>query len=87
MADEKVFASGFMFKRRDAAPEWVVGNLSVKCKDAVAFMKEHMKDGWLNLNINQAKSGTYYVELDTFVPKKATSAASPTIEEEDDLGF
>ena len=83
MAEEKVFADGFLFKRRENAPEFVVGNVSVKCKEAVAFMKEHNKDGWLNLNIMQAKSGKYYMELDTFVPKKATSPSS----DDEDLDF
>ena len=70
--EEKVFANGFSFKRRDNAPDFVVGRVSVKCDDAVAFLREHHKNGWVNLNINQAKSGSYYVELDTFVPEKKT---------------
>ena len=61
MSDEKVFADGFMFKRRDNAPEWVVGRMSVKCDDAVAWMRENHKDGWINLNVNQAKSGNLYL--------------------------
>ena len=82
---EKVFADGFSFKRRENAPDFVVGRVSVKCDDAVSFMKKNHKDGWVNLNINQAKSGSYYVELDTFVPeKKGTSQAK---EEVDNLPF
>ena len=88
MADEKVFADGFMFKRRDNAPEWVVGRMSVKCDDAVAWMRENHKDGWINLNVNQAKSGNYHVELDTFVPKAQTTApAKATKEVVGDLPF
>ena len=67
--EEKVFADGFSFKRRDNAPEFVVGRVSIKCDEAVAFMRKNHKNGWVNLNINQAKSGNYYVELDTFEPK------------------
>jgi hypothetical protein len=72
--DEKIFANGFSFKRRDNAPEFVVGRLSLKVDDAMAFVKEHMKDGWINFNVNQARSGNYYVELDTYEakPEKAT---------------
>ena len=72
--DEKIFANGFSFKRRDNAPEFVVGRLSLKVDDAMAFVKEHMKDGWINFNVNQARSGNYYVELDTYEAKseKAT---------------
>ena len=82
--EEKVFANGFSFKRRDNAPDFVVGRVSIKCDDAVAFLREHHKNGWVNLNINQAKSGSYYVELDTFVPEKKTETA-PT--KEADLPF
>ena len=67
--DEKIFANGFSFKRRDNAPEFVVGRLSLKVDDAMAFVKEHMKNGWINLNVNQARSGNYYVELDTYEAK------------------
>ena len=63
--EEKVFADGFSFKRQENAPDFVVGRLSVKCDEAVAFMKSHQKNGWLNLNIKYAQSGKPYVELDT----------------------
>ena len=79
--DEKVFASGFSFKRRENAPEFVVGRLSLKVDDAMAFVKEHMKDGWINLNVNQARSGNYYVELDTYEPKTEATPKEKTKEE------
>lgn len=67
--DEKIFADGFSFKRNDNAPDFVVGRLSMKVDDAIAFMREHDKKGWINLNIKTARSGNHYVELDTFEPK------------------
>lgn len=70
MSKEKVFADGFLFKTRENQPEWVVGSLSVKVEDAIAFLKDNHKNGWVNLNINTARSGKQYVELDTFEPKK-----------------
>ena len=73
--DEKIFANGFSFKRRDNAPEFVVGRLSLKVDDAMAFVKEHMKDGWINFNVNQARSGNYYVELDTYEAKSEKATA------------
>lgn len=68
---EKVFADGFIFKRSDNAPDWVVGKLSVKVEDAIAFLKSNAKNGWVNLNINSAKSGKYYMEVDTWEKSKA----------------
>tara|TARA_R100001443_G_scaffold114946_1_gene131778 strand:+ start:5239 stop:5505 length:267 start_codon:yes stop_codon:yes gene_type:complete len=84
---EKVFADGFSFKRRENAPDFVVGRVSVKCDDAIAFLKQHQKNGWVNLNINQAKSLSYYMELDTFEPKKETETAPPKEAETEDLPF
>jgi len=67
--DEKIFADGFSFKRNENAPDFVVGRLSMKVDDAIAFMREHDKKGWINLSIKTARSGNHYVELDTFEPK------------------
>lgn len=82
---DKTFADGFSFKRRNNAPDFVVGNLSIKVDDAVAFLKSHEKRGWVNLNINLAKSGKHYVELDTFEPTK--QSAPRRQEEEDDVPY
>ena len=76
MSDDKVFADGFIFKRNEKAPDFVVGSLSIKIEDAVAFMREHDKNGWVNLNVKQARSGNYYIELDTFEPKKGGASGN-----------
>lgn len=80
---EKVFADGFVFKRRDNAPEWVIGNISVKVEDAVKFLNANAKNGWVNLNVNTAKSGKAYIELDTFEPKAAKPAQESNQVEQD----
>ena len=68
---EKIFADGFSFKRREDAPDFVVGQLGVKVADATAFLKKHAKEnGWVDLNILLGRSGNPYVELDTYVPKE-----------------
>jgi|11_taG_2_1085331.scaffolds.fasta_scaffold06612_2 hypothetical protein len=94
MADEKVFADGFIFKRNDNAPDFVVGNVSVKVDDAIAFLKSNQKKGWVNLNIKRSQGGKYYTELDTWQPKgdnqggsNATQAAASVGEQNDDLPF
>lgn len=86
MEKTKVFADGFMFKRSESAPEFVIGGISVKVEEATKFLATNQKNGWVNLDIKQSKSGKYYLELNTFEPKdkavatkkenfKATSAA------------
>jgi hypothetical protein len=76
MADqvEKIFADGFLFKRNEKAPDFVVGRLSIKVEDAIAFMHQHQKNGWVNLGVKTARSGNYYIELDTFEAKSQDSA-------------
>lgn len=76
--DEKIFADGFSFKRNENAPDFVVGRLSMKADEAIAFIRQHEKKGWVNLNIKTARSGNHYVELDTYEPKgQPAQAAAP----------
>lgn len=85
MAEDKIFADGFLFKKRETAPEWVVGSMSVKVDEAIAFLTNNSKNGWVNLNVNQSRGGKYYIELDTFVPKKKEEGPAP--QKEVDLPF
>lgn len=82
---EKVFADGFMFKMNPNSPEWVVGGLSLKADDAIAFIQKHQDKGWVNLKINIGKSGKPYVELDTWKPETKTEPVMAT--EESGLPF
>tara|TARA_R110002094_G_scaffold123246_1_gene117986 strand:+ start:394 stop:687 length:294 start_codon:yes stop_codon:yes gene_type:complete len=73
MSKDKVFADGFIFKRRQDAPQFVIGNIAVKVEEAVAFLNANQKNGWVNLNVLNSQAGKPYIELDTFVPKKQES--------------
>jgi len=84
---EKVFADGFVFKRRDNAPDFVIGNISVKVEEAVKFLNANAKNGWVNLNVNTAKSGKPYIELDTFEPKAKTATQNNQVEKDLPLSF
>jgi hypothetical protein len=101
MAD-KIFADGFIFKRREQAPEFVIGEIAVKVEDATAFIQEHEKNGWVNLDVKLSQGGKYYIELNTYEPqagggkkskpkaKVAAQTPEPWEEEEegeDDLPF
>jgi len=81
---EKTFADGFLFKRREDAPDFVVGRVSVKVDEAIAFLRTHQKNGWVNLDIKTARSGNYYMELDTFEPKsKGEATPQPKAKKEE----
>lgn len=72
--EEKKFADGFSFKRNENAPDFVVGRLSMRVEDAIRFMKENQKNGWINLDIKKARTGNFYLELDTYIPKGGESS-------------
>lgn len=74
MANDKIFANGFIFKRNDNAPDFVIGNISIKADDAIKFIQDHTKNGWVNLKINKSQNGKAYIELDTWEAKASTSA-------------
>lgn len=98
MAEEKIFADGFVFKRNENAPDFVVGRISIKVNEAIEFIKKHEKNGWVNLGVKTARSGNYYIDLDTFesndsskkesaVNKYETKSKAKVEEPEDDLPF
>ena len=90
MAQEKIFADGFILKRRDNAPDFVLGSLSVKLEEALPFLNSNQKNGWVNVDIKQSQNGKYYMQLDTWepTPKAEPTKAEATLEEpKDDLPF
>ena len=78
MAQEKIFADGILFKRNEKAPDYVIGNLSIKLDEAIPFLQANAKNGWTNLSIMLSKGGKHYVELDTYQPK-ADGQQSPRV--------
>ena len=76
MSDEKIFVDGMIVKRSENAPDFVICNLSLKCDELVAFMREHHKEKWVNIQIKQSKGGKYYAELDTWQPTQGQAAKS-----------
>jgi hypothetical protein len=81
MADqEKIFADGFLFKRNEKAPDFVVGRISIKVEDAIAFMNQHQKNGWVNLGVKTARSGNYYIDLDTFEAKNDSAPKESAVD-------
>lgn len=71
MAD-KQFPEGFFFKdKHQNAPDFVVGSVSIKVDEAVAYLQKNKNNGgYVNLTLKTGKSGKRYFELDTWEPKK-----------------
>ena len=64
-----VFANGLIFKKPDNAPDFVIGNLSVKKSEFIPFLDSQDGD-WVNLQIKLSKGGKYYVEVNNWQPNK-----------------
>lgn len=79
---EKVFADGFIFKRKENAPEFVVGSMSIKVDEAMAFLAQNETKGWVNLDVKLSKGGKYYMELDTWKPKEVQNTKNTDVFEE-----
>ena len=89
MSEETVFVDGMICKKNEKAPDFVLCDLSIKCKDLVSFMRENHKDGWINVDIKMSRAGKPYASLNTWQP---TQAAKPVSVEdaggfEDDIPF
>jgi len=76
MSEDKVFADGFIAKRHDNAPDFVITGLSIKVSEAVQFLQDNQSNGWVNLQVKRAKSGKLYVELDTWRPTQGDDAVA-----------
>ena len=70
MSKEIIFPDGFIVKRNPNAPEWVLANVSIKVDEFVKFLKEHDKNGWVNLELKSSKERKPYSQLDTWEPNK-----------------
>lgn len=77
MENKKIFVDGLIVKtRRDTAPDWIKGHLSIKVQELRAFLDQYEKEEWLNVDICQSKLGKLYAQLNTFKPQpKAEEAA------------
>jgi hypothetical protein len=88
MSKERIFAEGFSFKRREDAPDFVIGRISIKVDEAIAFLKKNAKNGWVNLDAKYGRSGNPYLELDEYEPKgNATNAAPAPATSSEDVPF
>jgi hypothetical protein len=76
---ETIFADGMMFNRKhENAPAFVLGSVSFKVDDFIAFLQKHRKaDGWLNVDMLKPQDATKkpYFKLNTW--EKPADASSP----------
>lgn len=68
---DKIFAKGLYFDKKEKAPSYVVGALSIKVSEFIQFLNENQNNaGYCNIDLKQAKNGKYYAELNQWQPVK-----------------
>ena len=68
---ETVYANGFIAKRTEKDPDFIVVRLSLKADEAVDFIKKNAKDGWVNLEIKKGREADKFnVTLNTYQATK-----------------
>jgi len=77
--NETIFLNGFIFKRpRTGSPDFVKGEMSIKADEAIAFIQQHTKNGWLNADLLASKDNTkLYFKLNTW--EKPVDNAQPPV--------
>ena len=66
-----VFADGIFFnERRDNAPDYVLGSISIKPEELSKWLGSQKTDakGYVRLQIKRSKNGKPYVALDSWKP-------------------
>jgi hypothetical protein len=76
MSNEVKFADGFIVKRNETAPEFVLCSVSFKVDEAIGFLKANEKNGWVNVDFKKAQSGKFYAALNEWQPDQKKSKAS-----------
>ena len=92
---ETIFLNGFIFKRpRTGGPDFVKGEMSIKADEAIAFIQQHAKNGWLNADLLASKDNTkLYFKLNTWEkpvdnaqpPSQAPQASPQGVNEQQDV--
>lgn len=71
--EEATFPQGlFINPKRENAPEFVLGSLSIKKEEFLEWLKEQEESekGYINIDILKSKEGKSYLKLNTWKPKE-----------------
>jgi hypothetical protein len=65
---EPIYANGFVGKRFENDPDFLVVRLSITKNDAISFINKHSNaDGWVNLEVKKGReAGKFNITLNTY---------------------
>ena len=87
---ETVYANGFIAKRTEKDPDFIVVRLSIAKDDAIAFINKHANaDGWVNLEVKKGReAGKFNITLNTYQGGKTEyKKPAPKVEATDEFPF
>ncbi len=76
---EKIFAEGLYFDRRDNAPDFVAGRVSIAVDRFTSWLidQERSEKGYVNIQILRKRDGSgYYAALDDWKPSPDRAGGS-----------
>lgn len=84
MADKEIeFVDGLIVKApHERAPDFVKASISIKVEDLGKWLRAKYKaslenDGWINIDVKEAKSGKWYASVSTYKPKAKDEPKKP----------
>lgn len=87
---EPIYANGFIGKRFENDPDFLVTRLSISRDDAIAFIEKHANaEGWVNLEIKKGRdAGKFNITLNTYKGSKSDyKKTEKKFEPTDELDF
>ena len=84
------FPKGIFFKRkREKAPDFVKGHLSIKVDEAIDWLRGKGAEGeeWVNLDLLNSKDGKLYLKVDEWKKDETSTNQKTEKYEDDDLPF
>jgi hypothetical protein len=88
MAKEEIeFVDGLIVKAPSPkAPDFVKASISIKVEDLGKWLRAKYKgslenDGWINIDVKEAKSGKWYAAVSTFKPKAKEEAPTRQVQQ------
>lgn len=70
---EKEFPEGFrIYPPREAAPDYVLGDVVIDVQKFTQYMRAKHADGEVRLTLKRSRSGNVYAELNTWRPNQQT---------------
>ena len=85
---EKKFVDGLRVSRHERAPEYVICQLGIKCKDFVQWLRENADGEWINIDVKiSGRTNQMYAELNDWKRQQESKSESKPQTSDDGIPF